>query len=170
MFEKILLATDLSPAWDEIVTCAGEFKALGGTEIILTHVITVRFLGRRKGAREAEARPKLDAQKTKLEAQGFTVNSEMPFGLVLSPCASPVLAVILTLAAVQGHVAYGSTLLFAYALGQGTLVILAGTFTGVLDSFLQSQGARFSTYLQKAAGGLIFLAGLYILSQGVRNW
>ncbi|MDD3580496.1 MAG: cytochrome c biogenesis protein CcdA [Desulfobacca sp.] len=94
----------------------------------------------------------------------------MLFGLVLSPCASPVLAVILTLAAVQGHVAYGSTLLFAYALGQGTLVILAGTFTGVLESFLQSQGARFSTYLQKAAGGLIFLAGLYILSQGVRNW
>ena len=53
------------------------------------------------------------------------------FGLVLSPCASPVLAVILTLAAIQGKVAYGSSLLFAYALGQGTLVILAGTFTGV---------------------------------------
>lgn len=94
----------------------------------------------------------------------------MLFGLVLSPCASPVLAVILTLAAVQGKVVYGSTLLFTYALGQGTLVILAGTFTGVLENFLQSQGARFSTYLQKAAGGLIFLAGLYILYQGVRNW
>ena len=64
----------------------------------------------------------------------------MLFGLVLSPCASPVLAVILTLAAVQGQVAYGSTLLFAYALGQGTLVILAGTFTGVIESFLQSRG------------------------------
>jgi hypothetical protein len=57
------------------------------------------------------------------------------FGLVLSPCASPVLAVILTMAAVKGEVAYGSTLLFAYALGQGTLIILAVTFTGVIEGF-----------------------------------
>jgi len=92
------------------------------------------------------------------------------FGLVLSPCASPVLAVILTLAAVQGHVAYGSTLLFAYALGQGTLIILAGTFTGVIESFLQSKGARFGTIMQQVAGFLIFLVGAYIFYQGVRSW
>lgn len=94
----------------------------------------------------------------------------MLFGLVLSPCASPVLAVILTLAAVQGKVAYGSSLLFAYALGQGTLVILAGTFTGVINGFLQSRGARVGTVLQQAAGGLIFFAGAYILIQGLRHW
>jgi cytochrome c biogenesis protein CcdA len=94
----------------------------------------------------------------------------MLFGLVLSPCASPVLAVILTLAAVQGQVAYGSTLLFAYALGQGTLILLAGTFTGVIESYLQSKSAKVGTMLQKAAGGLIFFAGCYILFQGIRNW
>jgi cytochrome c-type biogenesis protein len=94
----------------------------------------------------------------------------MLFGLVLSPCASPVLAVILTLAAVQGHVAYGSTLLFAYALGQGTLILLAGTFTGVIESYLQSKSAKVGTMLQKAAGGLIFLAGCYIFFQGMRSW
>ena len=94
----------------------------------------------------------------------------MLFGLVLSPCASPVLAVILTLAAVQGKVAYGSSLLFAYALGQGTLIILAGTFTGVIESFLQSRGARVGASVQKVAGGLIFFAGAYILFQGVRSW
>ena len=94
----------------------------------------------------------------------------MLFGLVLAPCATPVLAVILTLAAVQGKVAYGSSLLFAYALGQGTLVILAGTFTGVIEGFLQSKGARFGTLMQQAAGGLIFLVGAYILVQGLRTW
>ena len=94
----------------------------------------------------------------------------MLFGLVLSPCASPVLAVILTLAAVQGKVAYGSTLLFAYALGQGTLIILAGTFTGVIESYLQSKSAKVGTMLQKAAGGLIFFAGCYIFFQGIRSW
>ena len=92
------------------------------------------------------------------------------FGLVLSPCASPVLAVILTLAAVKGEVAYGSTLLFAYALGQGTLIILAGTFTGVIESFLQSRGAKFGTIMQQAAGYLIFLVGAYIFFQGIRAW
>ena len=92
------------------------------------------------------------------------------FGLVLSPCASPVLAVILTLAAVKGEVAYGSSLLFAYALGQGTLIILAGTFTGVIESFLQSKGAKFSTIMQQVAGFLIFFVGAYIFFQGVRAW
>jgi cytochrome c-type biogenesis protein len=92
------------------------------------------------------------------------------FGLVLSPCASPVLAVILTVAAVKGEVAYGSSLLFAYALGQGTLVILAGTFTGVIESFLQSKGAQFGTIMQKVAGYLIFLVGAYIFYQGLRAW
>ncbi len=92
------------------------------------------------------------------------------FGLVLSPCASPVLAVILTLAAVKGEVAYGSSLLFAYALGQGTLIILAGTFTGVIESFLQSKGARFGTIMQRVAGVLIFLVGAYIFFQGIRAW
>lgn len=94
----------------------------------------------------------------------------MLFGLVLSPCASPVLAVILTLAAVQGKVAYGSSLLFAYALGQGTLILVAGTFTGVIESFLQSKGAKAGTLVQKAAGSLIFFVGAYILFQGVRTW
>jgi cytochrome c biogenesis protein CcdA len=94
----------------------------------------------------------------------------MLFGTVLSPCASPVLAVILTLAAVQGHVAYGSSLLFAYALGQGTLIILAGTFAGLVESFLQSQGAGAGLKLQKAAGGLLFLAGVYMFYQGVQTW
>ena len=90
------------------------------------------------------------------------------FGLVLSPCASPVLAVILTVAAVKGEVAYGSTLLFAYALGQGTLVILAGTFTGVIESFLQSKGAKFGTIMQQVAGFLLFFVGAYIFFQGMR--
>src|SRR3989339_176605 len=81
MFEKIVLATDLSGAWDEIVACAGEFKALGASEIILTHVITVVFLGGMGGALRAEAEPKLEKQKQFLQGQGFKVTVEMPVGL-----------------------------------------------------------------------------------------
>jgi len=81
MFEKIVLATDLSHAWDEIVACAGEFKALGASEIILTHVVTVLFLGGLEATLRAEAEPKLEKQKQFLQGQGFKVSVEMPVGL-----------------------------------------------------------------------------------------
>jgi nucleotide-binding universal stress UspA family protein len=81
MFEKIVLATDLSPAWDEIIACAGEFKALGVKEIILIHVVTVKFLGGFEEKVRAEAEPRLQAQAQSLADQGFTVCQEMPSGL-----------------------------------------------------------------------------------------
>jgi cytochrome c biogenesis protein CcdA len=73
-------------------------------------------------------------------------------------------------AAAQQRVVYGSSLLFAYALGQGTLIILAGTCTGVIESFLASRGSRVSLGLQRGAGGLLFLAGLYMAYRGVQVW
>jgi nucleotide-binding universal stress UspA family protein len=81
MFKTIVLATDLSPAWDEIVACAGEFQALGCSKVILTHVISIKFMTGMEGKLRAEARPKLEAQKAKLEAQGLAVAIEMPTGL-----------------------------------------------------------------------------------------
>jgi len=81
MFKTIVLATDLSPAWDEIVACAGEFKALGCARVILTHVISVKFMAGMEGELRAEARLKLEAQKAKLEAQGLEVTIETPTGL-----------------------------------------------------------------------------------------
>ncbi|MEJ2068891.1 MAG: universal stress protein [Syntrophobacterales bacterium] len=81
MFEKIVLATDLSPAWDEIIACAGELKALGCSRVILTRVITIKFLAGMEGRLEAEAWPKLERQAAQLEAQGLQVTMEMPSGL-----------------------------------------------------------------------------------------
>jgi nucleotide-binding universal stress UspA family protein len=81
MFERIVLATDLSPAWDEVMACAGEFKALGCSQVILTYVISVKFMSGMEGMIEAEARPKLEAQQRQLEAQGLQVTVEIPVGL-----------------------------------------------------------------------------------------
>jgi nucleotide-binding universal stress UspA family protein len=81
MFERVVLATDLSPAWDEIVTCAGEFRALGCSQIILTYVISVKFMAGMEGMLLSAARPKLEAQKQQLEAQGLQVAVETPIGL-----------------------------------------------------------------------------------------
>jgi nucleotide-binding universal stress UspA family protein len=81
MFKTIVLATDLSLAWNEIVACAGEFKALGCEQVILTHVISVRFMAGMEGILQSTARPKLAAQQQQLEAQGLHVTVEIPVGL-----------------------------------------------------------------------------------------
>ncbi len=86
------------------------------------------------------------------------------FGVVSSPCATPVLVVILTFVASQGQVVYGTILLFIYALGHCALIILAGVVTGFVESFVQSKGAvNFSTWAKKLSGVLIIFAGFYIL-------
>jgi nucleotide-binding universal stress UspA family protein len=81
VFETIVLATDLSPAWNEIVACAGEFKALGCSRVILTNVIVTRFLVGLEERLRADVRPKLEAQQRLLQAQGLQVEVEMPIGL-----------------------------------------------------------------------------------------
>jgi nucleotide-binding universal stress UspA family protein len=81
MFKTIVLATDLSPAWNEIVACAGEFKALGCEQVILTYVISVKFMAGMEGMLQSTARPNLAVQQQQLAAQGLKVTVEIPMGL-----------------------------------------------------------------------------------------
>lgn len=81
MFEKIVLATDLSSDWDEIIACGTEFKALGCTQAILAHVIMTKGLVGADTVAETESQPKLEAQKKQLESLGFEVIVETPVGL-----------------------------------------------------------------------------------------
>jgi cytochrome c biogenesis protein CcdA len=86
------------------------------------------------------------------------------FGVVSSPCATPVLVLILTFVASQGQVAYGILLLFVYAVGHCALIVLAGVVTGFVESFVQAKGVvNFSAWAKRVSGGLITLAGLYLL-------
>jgi nucleotide-binding universal stress UspA family protein len=81
MFETVILATDLSPVWDEIIACSGELKALGCSRVILTHVTGVKFLMGMEGKLESEAKAGLERQAAHLEAQGFQVIIELRKGL-----------------------------------------------------------------------------------------
>ncbi len=81
MFERVVLATDLSADWDQIIACAAEFKALGCTQTILTHVIVTKGLVGADTVAQAEAQPQLEAQRKQLEAHGFDVIVETPVGL-----------------------------------------------------------------------------------------
>lgn len=90
------------------------------------------------------------------------------FGVVSSPCATPVLVVILTFVAAQGQVLYGTFLLFIYAIGHCALIILAGVTTGLVESFVEAKGVvNFSVWAKKVSGGLIVFAGIYILYSNV---
>ena len=61
------------------------------------------------------------------------------FGIVSSPCATPVLVLILTYAASKGEVFYGTSLLFVYAVGHCALIFLAGVATGFAEGFCKVQ-------------------------------
>ncbi|GAM08282.1 universal stress protein [Geobacter sp. OR-1] len=81
MFKKIMLCIDLSPASESLVGCVSEMKKLGLEEVILIHVIYVANTPGLEVMLEEEARPFLERHKASLEARGFKVTTEMPFGL-----------------------------------------------------------------------------------------
>lgn len=81
MFEKILIATDLSPASDCLLQCAGELKNIGVRRIVLAHVIYVANTPGLEEALDVEASPLLSRQKQVLEKAGFEVVAEMPVGI-----------------------------------------------------------------------------------------
>ena len=87
------------------------------------------------------------------------------FGVVASPCATPVLAVILTVAATQEQIAYSGGLLLAYALGHWVLVLGAGISVGFAQRVLESKGiGNFSTYSRKAGGVLLIGVGVFLFT------
>jgi cytochrome c-type biogenesis protein len=86
------------------------------------------------------------------------------FGVVSTPCAVPILAVLLAFVAEKGNVLYGAFLLFIYALGHSALVLIAGTSVGAAKGLLESKGLRKAhAVVQKAAGILIIGVGIYFL-------
>jgi cytochrome c-type biogenesis protein len=86
------------------------------------------------------------------------------FGVVSTPCAVPILAVLLAFVAEKGNVLYGGFLLFVYALGHSALVLIAGTSVGAAKGLLESKGLRKAHgVLQKIAGILIIGIGFYFL-------
>ena len=86
------------------------------------------------------------------------------FGVVSSPCATPVLVVLLTLVAAKGQVLYGIALLFCYAIGHSLLMLAAGTFTGFAEAFAKSRGVmNISLWAKRAGGMVIAMVGGYFV-------
>jgi cytochrome c-type biogenesis protein len=83
-------------------------------------------------------------------------------GTVSSPCATPVLAVILAYVSTQGDILYGGSLLFVYALGHCALIFVAGLSVELTESVVGSKGVKnLSLYAKKLSGALLVIVGVY---------
>ena len=86
------------------------------------------------------------------------------FGVVSTPCAVPILAVLLAYVGSKGNIIYGGFLLIIYALGHSALILVAGTSMGAAKRLIESKGLRKTNVaLQKIAGVIIILVGAYFL-------
>jgi len=80
-------------------------------------------------------------------------------GVIAAPCTAAVLAIILSYVGTKQNVLFGTTLLFTYALGLGTLIIIAGTFTGFVNTLMKSEAV--SIRIKKVFGVALFLLSQY---------
>jgi len=88
------------------------------------------------------------------------------FGIALGPCTFAYMAPMLgvTFRVASASFLYGVLLLVAYAVGHCSVIVLAGTSTGLVQRYLnwneKSKGAIIS---KRMCGGLVLLAGLYLI-------
>ena len=88
------------------------------------------------------------------------------FGIALGPCTfaymAPMLAVTFKLSA--SNLPYGILLLLMYGVGHCSVIILAGTFTEVVQRFLNwNEKSKGALAVKKICGVLVLLGGLYLI-------
>ncbi|MEM9766930.1 MAG: cytochrome c biogenesis protein CcdA, partial [Cyanobacteria bacterium P01_D01_bin.71] len=85
----------------------------------------------------------------------------LTFGLVASPCSTPVLATLLAWISTTGDPALGAVLLLAYTVGYVFPLVVAGTFTATIKKLLEIR--RWSGWITPASGILLVGFGVFSL-------
>ena len=83
------------------------------------------------------------------------------FGVVASPCSTPILAAIATIAAARGSVPQGALLLFIYGLGKGVPLLLLGLAAGSLSAMRSI--SRATGLLTKIGGAALVGVAAYLV-------
>jgi cytochrome c-type biogenesis protein len=83
----------------------------------------------------------------------------LTFGLVASPCSTPVLATLLAWISRTGDPLLGSVLLLFYAIGYVAPLVLAGTFTASIKKLLELR--RWSGWITPVSGVLLVGFGVF---------
>lgn len=85
----------------------------------------------------------------------------LTFGLVASPCSTPVLASLLGWIANTQDLILGAALLLAYTAGYVVPLIVAGTFTATIKKLLELR--RWSGWINPVSGTLLVVFGVFSL-------
>ncbi|MBD2058402.1 sulfite exporter TauE/SafE family protein [Oculatella sp. FACHB-28] len=85
----------------------------------------------------------------------------LTFGLVASPCSTPVLITLLAWVTETKDPVLGGVLLLSYTLGYVTPLVLAGTFTASIKKLLELR--RWSSWITPASGALLVGFGVFSL-------
>ncbi|MDJ0678552.1 MAG: cytochrome c biogenesis protein CcdA [Xenococcaceae cyanobacterium MO_167.B52] len=89
----------------------------------------------------------------------------LTFGLVASPCSTPVLATLLAWVASTQDLLVGAGLLLAYAIGYVSPLIIAGSFTASLKKILELR--RWSGWINPVSGILLLSFGILSLASRI---
>ena len=143
------LLGDVGPAGNYFV--AAIFLVIG---LHLLEVITIPFLG-------AANQPKM---KRKGALAAFVIG--LVFGVALGPCTfaymAPMLGVAFSVASSRPLLA--GSLVLSYAVGHCAVIVLAGTFTSVVQKYLNwNERSKGAVVLKKACGVLVILGGVYLV-------
>lgn len=80
------------------------------------------------------------------------------FALGGTPCSTPILAGIMSLASVSSNIILAVLMLFLFSIGQGIILVLAGVFTSLIKQF--GKVIEFSELVLKISGGILVIAAL----------
>ncbi len=100
-----------------------------------------------------------DVQKKKGYFGAFVIG--LFSGLIVGPCTAPALAVVLVYVGSKQNLFYGFSLLFTFGYGVGFLLILLGTFSGLIHSMPKS--GKWMEWVKKFFGYLLIFAAEYLL-------
>ena len=88
------------------------------------------------------------------------------FGIAIGPCTfaymAPMLGVTFKLAST--HTLYGVLLLFVYGLGHCSVIVVAGTSTGLVQRYLNwNEQSKGTVIVKRTCGVLVLFGGLYLI-------
>ena len=94
------------------------------------------------------------------------------FGIALGPCTfaymAPMLGVTFKLAST--NLSYGILLLFVYGIGHCSVIVFAGTFTEVVQRYMNwNEKSKGSVILKRVCGVLVLLGGIYLIYTAPEN-
>lgn len=91
----------------------------------------------------------------------------LTFGLIASPCSTPVLATLLAWVASTKNFQTGSLLLLAYTMGYVSPLIIAGTFTSKIKDILSIR--KWSGWINTFSGAILIGFGVISLLSRVKS-